>query len=68
MLKAHGADTIGRRSRFKRTRTGKRIVITDRDIDILRLLYRYQFLRAAQLIAFLRPKSEKRFIERLGEP
>ncbi len=31
------------------------------------MLYRYRFLRAPQLVAFIRPKSEKRFIERLGD-
>ncbi len=60
-------DNLGRRSRFKRTRTGKRIVLTARDIEILRLLYRYRYLRAPQLISLLQPKSEKRFIERLGD-
>ena len=60
-------DALGRRSRFERTRTGKRIFLTGRDIEIMRLLYRYRFLRATQLIAFLKPKSEKRFIERLGD-
>ncbi|MCP4184137.1 MAG: hypothetical protein GY761_12605 [Hyphomicrobiales bacterium] len=60
-------DTLGRRSRFKRTPSGKRLVITERDIDILRWLYRYRYLRAPQLILFLKPKSEKRFIERLGD-
>jgi hypothetical protein len=60
-------DRLGRRSRFRRTRTGKIIQLTDRDIEILRWLYRYRFLRAPQLVAFLKPKSEKRFIERLGD-
>ena len=60
-------DTLGRRSRFKRSRTGKRVFLTARDAEIMRLLYRYRFLRATQLIAFLKPKSEKRFIERLGD-
>lgn len=59
-------DSLGRRSRFVRQPTGKRIVLTGRDIKILHLLYRYRYLRAAQLIAFLQPKSEKRFQERLG--
>lgn len=59
-------DRMGRRSRFKRTETGKHIFLTDRDTDILRLLYRYRYLRATHLVAFLKPKSEKRLIERLG--
>ena len=60
-------DTLYRRSRFKRTRTGKRIIITERDIEILRWLFRYRYLRTPQLISFLQPKSEKRFVERLGD-
>ena len=60
-------NTLNRRSRFKRTRIGKRIVITERDIEILSLLFRYRYLRAPQLISFLQPKSKKRFIERLGD-
>ena len=59
-------DSLGRRSRFMRQPTGKRIVLTDRDIEILRLLYRYRYLGSTQLVAFLHPKSEKRFQERLG--
>lgn len=61
------AEIHGRRSRYKRTRIGKRIVITNRDIDILRWLYRYRYLRAPQLISLLLPRSKKRFIERLGD-
>ena len=60
-------DTLGRRSRFKRTNTSKNIITTDRDIEILRWLYRYRYLRTPQLISFLQPKSKKRFIERLGD-
>lgn len=60
-------DCIGRRSRFRRTPTGKRLFLTERDLAILRMLYRYRYLRATQLIALLRPKSAKRFIERLGD-
>ena len=60
-------DTLGRRPRFNPTPTGKRIVLTDRDTEILRLLYRYRYLRAPQLISFLQPKSKKRFTERLGD-
>ncbi len=61
------STTLNRRSRFKRTPVGKRIILTDRDINILKLLYRYRYLRQPHLIAFLKPKSEKRFIERLGD-
>lgn len=60
-------DAIGRRSRFKRTPTHKRIVLGDRDTKILRWLYRYRYLRTPQLISFLQPKSQKRFVERLGD-
>ncbi len=60
-------DRIGRRSRFKRTRTGKNIVITDRDVEILRWLHRYRYLRSPQIIGFLKPRSEKRLLERLGD-
>ena len=60
-------DGMSRRSRFARTPKGKRILLTERDTQVLRLLCRYRFLRASQLVAFLRPKSEKRCIERLGD-
>lgn len=60
-------DRLGRRSRFRRTPTGKRLFLTERDTEILRLLFRYRYLRATQLVAFIRPQSEKRFIERLGD-
>jgi len=60
-------DTFGRRSRFKRSPTHKRIILTDRDTEILRWLYRYRYLRTPQLIGYLQPKSKKRFIERLGD-
>lgn len=58
---------FNRRSRYKRTSFGKRIVLTDRDTEIFRWLYRYRYLRAPQLISFTQPKSTKRFIERLGD-
>lgn len=60
-------DNLGRRSAFKRTPTNKRIILTDRDNEILRCLYRYRYLRAPHLISFLHPKSKKRFTERLGD-
>lgn len=60
-------DRLGRRSRFVRQPSGKRVVLTDRDVEILRLLYRYRYLRTTQLAAFQRPKSVKRFRERLGD-
>ena len=60
-------DTLGRRSRFKRTRRGKRIQLGSRDHDILRWLYRYRYLRQSHLLELVRPGSQKRFIERLGD-
>ena len=60
-------DALGRRSRFQRVRTGKRIQLGERDLDILALLYRYRYLRQTQLAAFLEPRSQKRFVERLGD-
>lgn len=59
-------DALGRRSRFNRTSHGKRIALVERDIEILSLLYRYRYLRQSQLAAFLKPRSAKRFVERLG--
>lgn len=60
-------DTLGRRSRFKRTRTGKQVIIGERDVAILQWLHRYRFLRQSHLLKLVRPKSAKRFIERLGD-
>lgn len=60
-------DTIGRRSRFNRQPTGKRIQLTKRDLDILRLLWRYRYLRSDRIVDYLTPKSKKRLIERLGD-
>ena len=56
-----------RRSRFRRTSKGKRIELTERDLQILRWLYRYRFLSTPQLIVAVQPRSHKRFIERLGD-
>ena len=50
-----------------RRRTGKRIQLTERDLEILRLLTRYRFLRSTHLHALAGGKSHKRFIERLGD-
>lgn len=60
-------DSLGRRSRFRRTPLGKRVVPGARDVAILQSLHRYRYLYHHQLLALLRPKSEKRFIERLGD-
>jgi hypothetical protein len=60
-------DALGRRSRFKRCSAGKRLIPTKRDLEILQWLYRYRFLRQTHLIAIISPKSQKRFVERLGD-
>jgi len=60
-------DKIGRRPRQKRQPTGKHIRLTGRDAAILTQLFRYRYLNSKQLIAFLKPQSEKRFVERLGD-
>ncbi|MBO6540283.1 MAG: replication-relaxation family protein [Rhizobiaceae bacterium] len=46
---------------------GKQLFLTDRDLAVLQSLYRFRYLRATQLVALLQPKSQKRFIERLGD-
>ncbi len=56
-----------RRSRMRRTRTGKRIELTDRDIEIFKLLGRYRYLRSTYIHAFVGGASETRFKERLGD-
>src|ERR1700674_1308905 len=55
-----------RRSRMRRINTGKRVELTDRDIELFKLLNRYQYLRSTFLYAFLGGNSETRFKERLG--
>ncbi len=60
-------DRIGRRTRFQRAPTGKRLVLVDRDLVILQRLYRYRYLRRPQLVELLKPKSTKRLVERLGD-
>lgn len=66
-VKASTRDALGRRSRFVRMRTGKRLVLVQRDLDILRWLYRYRYLRQTHLQTLLQPVSPKRFAERLGD-
>lgn len=56
-----------RRSRMKRQKTGKRVQLTRRDLEILRLLSRYRYLRSTHLHALAGGKSPKRFVERLGD-
>jgi hypothetical protein len=61
-----GMETQKRRSRMHRVRTGKRLELTARDLEIFRLLTRYRFLRSSFIHAFVGGTSEKRFKERLG--
>jgi hypothetical protein len=61
-----GAPGAKRRSRMRRVATRKRVQITPRDVEILRLLKRYRYLRSSFLHALVGGKSQKRFIERLG--
>jgi Replication-relaxation len=49
-----------------RASSGKRIELTARDIELFKLLYRYQYLRSDFLYAFVGGKSQVRFKERLG--
>ncbi|MGC9955086.1 MAG: replication-relaxation family protein [Rhizomicrobium sp.] len=50
-----------------RVRTGKRIALTPRDIEIFRALSRYRYLRSTYLHAFAGGRSATRFKERLGD-
>ncbi len=52
---------------MKRTRIGKRLMLTDRDIAIFRLLSQYRYLRSTYIHAFVGGASETRFKERLGD-
>jgi hypothetical protein len=56
-----------RRCRMRRTRTGKRIELTARDLDIFRWLARYRYLPSTYIHAFVGGKSKTRFTERLGD-
>lgn len=58
---------IVRRSRMRRSRTGKRIELTPRDLEIFRTLARYRYLRSTYLHAFAGGASQTRFKERLGD-
>jgi len=60
-------DTPTRRSRMRRTRSGKRIELTDRDLEIFRWLARYRYLPSTYIHAFAGGASETRFKERLGD-
>src|SRR6266481_4369983 len=59
-------ETQQRRSRMQRTRTGKRIELTTRDVEIFKLLCKYRYLRSTYIHAFVGGASETRFKERLG--
>ena len=52
---------------MKRTRTGRRIELTARDIEIFKLLSRYRYLRSTYIHAFVGGASATRFKERLGD-
>ena len=56
-----------RRSRMVRTRTNKRLMLTQRDLEIFRQLARYTYLRSNFLHTFVGGASETRFKERLGD-
>lgn len=56
-----------RRSRMQRTTTGKRIALSERDIEIFRLLARYRYLRSTYIHAFVGGASETRLKERMGD-
>ncbi|WP_457936140.1 replication-relaxation family protein [Mesorhizobium sp. 10J20-29] len=60
-------DSLGRRSRFARSPAGKRLMLGKRDVEIMRWLYRYRYLRQTHLQALLNPVSPKRLVERLGD-
>ena len=52
---------------MKRTPTGKRLELTERDLVIFELLERYRYLRSTFIHAFVGGASETRFKERLGD-
>jgi hypothetical protein len=60
-------ERVLRRSRTCRTRRGKKLELTARDLKIFQCLERYRYLRSAHLYAFVGGASEKRFKERLGD-
>lgn len=69
--KRYPKDNLGRRIRGRRTPSGKRLVLQRRDIEILKLLRRYRFLRSTFIWQLLPPehrgKSFKRFQDRLTD-
>jgi hypothetical protein len=55
-----------RRSRMYRKSTGKRIELTERDIEIFKLLARYRYLRSTYYIHAFVGGNRTKLIERLG--
>jgi hypothetical protein len=60
-------DEVERRSRMKRSPSGKRIELSARDVEIFKLLERYRYLRSTYIHAFVGGASETRLKERLGD-
>lgn len=58
--------SVKRRSRMRREPTGKRIELTERDLEIFRLLSRHRYLRSTFIHAFVGGNKTK-FLERLGD-
>jgi hypothetical protein len=56
-----------RRSRMRRTSSGKKLALTERDFALFRVLAEYRYLRSTYLYAFAKGASERRFKERLGD-
>jgi hypothetical protein len=52
---------------MQRTRSGRRVAVTRRDIEIFTALSHYRYLRSMYLHAFAGGASETRFKERLGD-
>jgi len=60
-------ETIRRRSRTHRSRRGKKLELSPRDLEIFRVLFRYRYLPSTSIHAFVGGASETRFKERLGD-
>lgn len=60
-------DILNRRLRTKGCPSGKNVKLGGRDIQVLSLLYRYRILSSKNITDHLKPKSTKRFTERLGQ-
>ena len=70
ILRSMKLDALGRRHRKHRLADRPNPIVTERDLEVFRLLQRYRYLRTRQIWALLpedcRGKSYKRFVERLG--